>query len=333
MRRPSSQAALLLFLMSVLLLTLPVPSRAADGTAATHPHFPTPALLTANVEFWKQIYSDFGVGDFVLHDRDNLGIIYDVVRVEEAKNQARATALARPEIRRLREKYARILADLSAGALPGDLGEDAVQVAQLWGCPCSPDLLKRAAGSIRVQQGLREKVEEGIQRARGLMPRIVSILRRHEVPVELAALPLVESSFNPHARSKAGAVGLWQFIRSTGKRYLTISRRRDDRRDPIRATEAAARFLRHNYEALGSWPLAIIAYNHGPEGIQAAKAAVGSGAIEDIIAYYSGPRFGFASKNFYAEFLAALEIVRPLIGKHAPPHETHTRLASAPKPS
>ncbi|MBI2115459.1 MAG: transglycosylase SLT domain-containing protein, partial [candidate division NC10 bacterium] len=127
----------------------------------------------------------------------------------------------------------------------------------------------------------------------------------------------MESTFNPQARSKAGAVGLWQFIRSTGKRYLSITRRRDDRRDPIRATEAAARLLRHNYEALGSWPLAIIAYNHGREGILSARAAVGSSAIEEIIARYTGPRFGFASKNFYAEFLAALELVHPTILEHS----------------
>jgi hypothetical protein len=145
------------------------------------------------------------------------------------------------------------------------------------------------------------------------MPRILPILRRHNVPEELAALPLVESSFNPHARSKAGAVGLWQFIRATGKNYLSITRRRDDRRDPIRATEAAARLLKHNYEALGSWPLAIMAYNHGKEGIQAARTAVGSSAAEVIIAQYEGPRFGFASRNFYPEFLAALELVQPAI--------------------
>ncbi|MBI3122246.1 MAG: lytic transglycosylase domain-containing protein [candidate division NC10 bacterium] len=190
-------------------------------------------------------------------------------------------------------------------------------MAQARGCPCPAEVLYRAAANIRVQQGLREKVDEGMQRARGLLPRILSILRRHNVPEELAALPLVESTFNPQARSKAGAVGLWQFIRSTGKRYLSIPRGRDDRRHPIRATEAAARLLRHNYEALGSWPLAIIAYNHGREGILSARAAVGSSAIEEIIARYTGPRFGFASKNFYAEFLAALELVHPTILEHS----------------
>jgi membrane-bound lytic murein transglycosylase D len=172
--------------------------------------------------------------------------------------------------------------------------------------------------NIRVQQGLREKVEEGMLRARPLLPRILSILRRHKVPEELAALPMVESSFNPQARSRAGAVGIWQITPSTGRRYLSVSRHRDDRRDPIRATEAAARVLRQNYQVLGSWPLAVVAYNHGTTRVRAAREAMGSDAVEDIIFRYDGRRFGFASRNFYPSFLAALEIIHPTILEHTP---------------
>jgi hypothetical protein len=285
----------------------------AVAAPVEHPHFPRPALIQPNVEFWKQVYTEHGVGDFVLHDRVRLGVVYEVVRVKESTNQVRAEYLARPEVQRARAKYERILSDLALGTPPEQLGADAVRVAQLWGCPCGPETLLQAAGNIRVQQGLREKVDEGLQRARPLMPKMMSILKRHDVPLELAALPLVESTFNPKARSKAGAVGLWQFMHSTGKRYLKITRKRDDRRDPLLATQAAARLLRHNYEALGSWPLAIVAYNHGAAGMMAATATVGSTAIEDIVARYSGPRFGFASRNFYAEFLAALDVMHPLL--------------------
>lgn len=320
MRRFGALAVLIFSFVSLQLPEFfsPLPARAAEPAVSRSPHFPHPPVLTANVEFWRQIYTDFGVGDFILHDRDNLGIVYDVVRVPETGSQIRAATLAREEIQRLRDRYAKLLSSLAGAPDPAAFGEEAVQVWRLWGCPCAPEVLMRAAGNIRVQQGLREKVEEGLERARKLMPRIVSILRKHDVPVELAALPLVESSFNPKAKSKAGAVGLWQFIRSTGKRYLTITKKRDDRQDPIRATEAAAKFLRHNYAALGSWPLAVMAYNHGPEGIQTAKATVGSSDVDAIIRHYAGPRFGFASKNFYAEFLAAVEILHPEIRKHAP---------------
>ncbi|HEX7547404.1 MAG TPA: lytic transglycosylase domain-containing protein, partial [Candidatus Methylomirabilis sp.] len=226
-----------------------------------------------------------------------------------------------------------LLTKLAAGVPPEELGPEAESVSQAWGCPCPSDVLLRAADNIRVQQGLRQKVDEGLLRARKLLPRILAILREHKLPMELAALPMVESSYDPQAYSKAGAVGLWQFIRSTGKQYLAITRKRDDRRDPIRATEAAAHLLRHNYEALGSWPLAIIAYNHGKGGILMARATVGSSAIEEIIARYNGPRFGFASRNFYAEFLAALEVVRPVILEHTQPSNAHPSLSAGVRQS
>jgi hypothetical protein len=311
-------------LVSISLLVLPRPA-ATDVGRPHNPHFPQPLLLAPNVAFWKQIYTAYGVGDFVLHDRDRLDVVYGVVRIKNATSQAGAAAVAEPEIQRMRAKYNDILTRLAAGAAPEELGAEGGVVAQTWGCPCPPEVLRRAGENIRVQQGLREKVDEGLHRASKLLPRILAILRQHQVPAELAALPMVESTFNPAAYSKAGAAGLWQFIRSTGKQYSLISRKRDDRRDPVRATEAAAHLLRNNYEALGSWPLAIVAYNHGHAGIRAASTQVGSTAIEDIVARYNGPRFGFASKNFYAEFLAALDVVHPLLGLQGTPLDAKSR--------
>ena len=107
-----------------------------------------------------------------------------------------------------------------------------------------------------------------------------------------------------------GAAGIWQFMPSTGRLYaMDVNDVVDERRDPIAATRAAARFLRHNYEQLEeSWPLAITAYNHGPAGVRRAIGDTGSTDIGLIVARYRGPAFGFASRNFYAEFLAALDV-------------------------
>lgn len=304
-------------LLAATLVWVALPLRPAAAAEAANPYFPKPVALQAKVQFWKQIYSEYGVADFVLHDRDNLAAIYAVVRVEGASNESRAAAAAQPMIQQLRERYAAVLEGLAQGTPPENLGADGTRLAQFWGCPCAPEVLRRAAVNIRVQQGHRERFQAGLQRAQALLPPMLSILRRYNLPEELAALPMVESSFNPGAQSKAGAVGLWQFIQSTGKQYLTITRWRDDRSDPLLATEAAARLLRDNYEALGSWPLAITAYNHGTGGVLAARAAVGSDSIDTIIDRYTGPRFGFASRNFYAEFLAALELIQPTILEHS----------------
>src|SRR5205814_10174091 len=91
-----------------------------------------------------------------------------------------------------------------------------------------------------------------------------------------AYLVMVKSSFDVKAQLCVGAVGIWQFMTDTGKKFLRISDALDERRDPLASTRAAARLLKENYKLLGSWPLAITAYNHGTEGIFGAISAVGS---------------------------------------------------------
>jgi membrane-bound lytic murein transglycosylase D len=135
------------------------------------------------------------------------------------------------------------------------------------------------------------------------------IFREEGLPPELAYLPLVESSFNIRARSSVGAVGMWQFMLETGKKFLRIDEDVDERLDPMAATRAAARLLKENYRILGRWPLAITAYNHGTDGIFRGVQAVESDNLVDLIRGYQSPTFGFASKNFYAEFLAVVDIV------------------------
>jgi membrane-bound lytic murein transglycosylase D len=118
----------------------------------------------------------------------------------------------------------------------------------------------------------------------------------------------VESSFDVTAYSKAGAAGMWQFTPATGKRYLTVNRFVDERRDPIKASEAAAKLLKHNYERLGNWPMAVTAYNHGTAGMLRAKEEMGG--YEAVFESYNGPLFKFASRNFYSEFLAARHVAK-----------------------
>jgi len=135
------------------------------------------------------------------------------------------------------------------------------------------------------------------------------IFKRKGLPTELSRLPFIESMFNRHARSEAGAVGLWQFMPRTARMYgLKISRHRDDRKKPMRSTRAAARFLKDYYRAFRSWPLAITAYNHGITGIRQASKQLRTKDINKIIRSWRGNRFGFAAQNFYAEFMAAVEL-------------------------
>jgi membrane-bound lytic murein transglycosylase D len=123
-------------------------------------------------------------------------------------------------------------------------------------------------------------------------------------------LPHVESSFNPAAYSRVGAAGLWQFMPSTARRYMRVDSLVDERLDPYTATEAAANLMLYNYRLVGTWPLTVTAYNHGPGGLRRAQDELGTSNIEVIVKRYQGSTFGFASRNFYVAFLAALEVDR-----------------------
>ncbi|HAG71572.1 MAG TPA: hypothetical protein DCL66_05160, partial [Gammaproteobacteria bacterium] len=124
----------------------------------------------------------------------------------------------------------------------------------------------------------------------------------------LGVLPHVESSFNPGAYSSAAAAGMWQFTRATGQRFMRIDHIVDERMDPYIAANAAMSLLQYNYSVLGTWPLALTAYNHGAGGIARAVRETGTTDIETIVANYKGRAFGFASRNFYAQFLAVLQV-------------------------
>jgi membrane-bound lytic murein transglycosylase D len=94
----------------------------------------------------------------------------------------------------------------------------------------------------------------------------------------------------------------------TGREYMRVGAGIDERRDPLESSRAAASYLKQAYDYLGSWPLAITSYNYGQAGMARAVAEVGSDNLVDLIQQYSHPNWGFPPKQFYAEFLAAVEI-------------------------
>jgi membrane-bound lytic murein transglycosylase D len=145
-------------------------------------------------------------------------------------------------------------------------------------------------------------------RSRKYLFHIVEELERRNMPTELALLPMIESAFNPQAVSSASAAGMWQFMPATGKQFLRVDKAIDERRDPLESTRAAAAFLKQAYDALGSWPLAITSYNYGPAGVARAVAEIGSDNLVELIQKYNHPYWGYAPKNFYAEFLVAVDI-------------------------
>ncbi|MBT8422673.1 MAG: lytic transglycosylase domain-containing protein, partial [Gammaproteobacteria bacterium] len=235
------------------------------ATARAAEPFARPAELEPDIQFWRQVFSQIDSDQAFLHDSRHLDVIYETVRIPPGASSKDRRRIAD----KVRDRYKATLKLLARGERE-NLDAEQRRVLALWPADVSNEELKEAAKRIRFQQGLADNFRAGIARSGAWQPFIKEQLREHGVPLGLAALPHVESSFNPKARSHVGAAGLWQFTRPTGRRFMQIDHVVDERRDPFRSSESAAKLLAYNYSVLESWPLAITAYNHGVTGMRRA---------------------------------------------------------------
>ena len=296
-----SFALILAFVLSTLFIPVAHASFPPKTGSINKYNFSTPPGLNAEVDFWKKIYSEYTTRHAVIHDMRNLGVVYEVVYLG---NKPLSRRVKERKLDRKREKYKKILKRIAKTKNKSALKGDDLRVYKL----VQKDF-RKASRRIRVQFGLKDRFKKGIENSGLYMEEIIRILKKNKLPEELRVLPHVESSFQVGAYSSAGAAGIWQFTRGTGRLFMRVGYDVDERRDPIRATHGAAKLLKKNYEVVNSWPLAITAYNHGLQGMRRAQKRHGSDIVK-IVNYYKSRTFGFASRNFYAEFLAALHVVK-----------------------
>ena len=303
-----------LFLL-VLLLLAPFAVQAEHGVTdlVISPTFRPASDLEGRVAFWRLIFTKYGANQAVVHHRSHPELVYSVLDFTELKNRYSGRQFARKKSARIKAEVKRIrdsLRFLASGKEPRDKFERRVSafMETLPGKARKKYLFAAEVKQVRSQTGIKERFRDGIRRSGRYLYAIEEIFRQAGLPLELSRLPLVESSFDYKAYSSKGAAGIWQFTRSTGKSYLRVNASIDDRRDPIAASRAAARYLAHAYKRLKAWPLAVTSYNHGISGVMRGVKQTGSRNIVDLIRRYKSRTFGFASGNFYAEFLAALEI-------------------------
>ena len=301
------ERAYLPIVVAVLVFSALSASGPVVGAAPHDDPFPEPDGIRGNVDFWIRVFAEWNTGQVAVHDLDHPALIYEVVELP-GPSEGRYTEEQTKFVEALRERWEGHLYAIEQKLAKGQPLEEiekkwVLHVSEVAGSGS----LVRIHERVRTQRGLRERFRAGLERSSRYLDRIRRIFRDAGLPEDLAYLPHVESSFQYHAKSPVGATGLWQFTRSTGKRYLTINSAIDERLDPIAASDGAARYLRDAYEKLGTWPLAVTSYNHGVHGMLRAKKRFGSDFTR-IYREYDGRTFGFASKNFYAEFLAARAI-------------------------
>lgn len=237
--------------------------------------FAVPAGMEKQVQFWVDVYTKYTSDQGVIHDAENINTVYEVVDLKGLTSE--------------REKQKRI--DEIKKTIAEKLNS------------------KEEKERLRFQLGQKDNMQAAIHNSGRYLEDMEKIFKENNLPLELTRLAFVESSFNVMARSKVGASGIWQIMPYTAKPYKMITPTVDKRNHPLEATKLAAKLLRQNYAMLDSWPLAITGYNHGPTGVlRITKDHQTRNLAEIVQNVRSKKTFGFASRNFYASFLAALEV-------------------------
>jgi membrane-bound lytic murein transglycosylase D len=156
--------------------------------------------------------------------------------------------------------------------------------------------------------GIRDRFEQWLNRLSRYKPLVDKIFMEFDLPSDLVFLSLVESGFNPHAYSRARATGPWQFMKGTARLYgLRVDQYVDERRDPIKSTVAAARYLRDLYDLFGTWPLAMAAYNAGEGKVMRALQKAQAETFWDITRTKHLKR---ETKEYVPRFMAATMIAK-----------------------
>lgn len=239
--------------------------------------FSIPKGMEKQVQFWVDIYAKYTTEQGVIHDSENVETIYEVVDLKGLKTD-------REKQKKVDEVKKVIAARLNT---------------------------QEEKDRLRFQLGQKDKMMDAIFYSGRYIEDMEKIFKDANLPIELTRLAFVESSFNVMARSKVGASGLWQIMPYTARPYKMISSVVDKRNHPMEATKFAAKLLRSNYGMLESWPLAVTGYNHGPTGVYKMTKSYETRELPELIQNVKSRKsFGFASRNFYACFLAALEVER-----------------------
>ncbi|MEI7972976.1 MAG: transglycosylase SLT domain-containing protein [Bdellovibrio sp.] len=280
--------------------------------------FSVPQSLQKNFQFWLDIYTKYTTDQGVLHDSENLNFIYQALDFSPVVRRTDLNLFQKERERRRLVKYAKqsiedLLLKLHHTKNPDSLNSEERRVWDAFRSDSNPRkfLEARKKNRLRFQLGQRDRMILGIFFSGRYLEEFERIFRETQLPLELTRLVFVESSFNVLARSKVGASGLWQIMRATGRPHLMMTDSIDKRNHPIEATKMAARFLKNNFVMLEDWPLAITGYNHGPSGVQRLTRLHRTRDLGEIANNFDAKkRLGFASRNFYASFLAALEAER-----------------------
>lgn len=267
--------------------------------------------IKGRVQFWIDIYSRFSSRTRVIHDRRHPEVMFGYMdfrplyRNMSSKVAAEIKASAF-EKKILKELKARLdeAAGISRTHFLSVDEKTAIQAFLSRSGALDKLSYLRLIKNIRTQTGQSDVFLMALQRSKYLLPHIESVFKQQGLPVALARIPFVESSFNAKALSKIGAVGIWQFTRETA-RELIHGEAEHLWVDPLRQTKSAAKLLKCYRSALPDWGTTITSYNTGVGRVRRMVQKYRVKNVATLIELSHNDTLGFAGKNFYSEFLAA----------------------------
>lgn len=271
-----------------------------------------------NVHFWFLIYTQFESSQVVIHDKVNLSLIYKILDFSSLhKKDISKNIIYVLQNKLTDEKLTSIKQDLDFLIKnPFSLEPKAKNIYRILrqsNISIPVKKLDRAAffremrDNIRSQTGQKNFIREGVIRSLPYQNFLSKYFKGKNLPPELLAVPFLESSFNPNAESKVGALGVWQFMPLISSYFVPKRTNQIDYRSNVGvASIAAAYLMSENHRIMKSWDMTVTAYNSGTKHLLKTKRELASNDVdlEAVIKHSDSAHFGFASKNFYSEFLA-----------------------------
>jgi len=277
--------------------------------------FNIPEFFAKRVHFWFNVYTLYPSSSVVLHDSEDLDIVYNVIDFSELKNSIiNSHTVYALQVRYTEERinlYKKAFNNLARGKKKGEIELRILKAIDKAGYKF-PNKRKRKrffnklSSNIRAQTGQKDNILQGYVNYLTFKPFMDKYFDVFKLPTELLAIPFLESSFNTKATSKVGATGIWQFMPFIGKLFMPVDKTQDSRNNPIIATLSAFHLLKQNKMILKRWDLAVTAYNSGTKHIIRARRKFKKRdmSLEYMLTHYDHPHIGFASSNFYSSFLA-----------------------------
>ncbi|MGE3608835.1 MAG: transglycosylase SLT domain-containing protein [Bacteriovoracaceae bacterium] len=271
-----------------------------------------------NVNFWFLIYTQFESSHVVIHDKNNLSLIYKVLDFSalHAKNLPKNTLyvlqrkISDERLDDLKSdlnfiKHNPFTLESRAKAIYRALDQARVKLPthkNKWA-----SFFSNLTSNLRTQTGQKNFIRNGVINSLPYQKFLSHYFEEKNLPRELLAIPFLESSFNPKAESKVNALGVWQFMPLISSYYVPKRTNQFDYRSNVGIASIAAAFLMsENIKIMKTWDLAVTAYNSGTKHLVKSKRELNksNASLEEIIKHSNSQHFGFASKNFYSEFLA-----------------------------